>query len=289
MPQEPSKESQPTIASSSRTRFHERFEIPIGDKDAKKRFVSRVRNRIFEAFFQANISDDVLQREILWEVANALGEEYIRISLGNYDKYIEISFDSYIKDDFHRCLQALEVAYQALRGKNQKKKLNDVIEFILRESEVDLGIAWKDGTFIKTGAALLDKGLVNEPLRWLSTPKYKNVYTPFQKGLSHFLEAEKHPERLADTVTDLYEALEALAKIVTKKPGKDLSANAELFIKEIHAGAHFKKMLKDYIAYANEFRHAVEEGKERAIPSAGEVEAFIYLTGLFIRLAIVQP
>jgi len=279
VPQKSSKESQSAIASQERTRFHERFEILIGDKEAKKRFVNRVKNRIFDEFFENEVSEDTRDLIVLWQVANALGEEY-------EDLY---KFDHYVRYDFHRCLQVLEAAYHALEDEKQKKELGKLIELVLQESEIDLGIAWKDGTFIKTGAALLDNGLVNEPLRWLSTPKYKNVYTPFQKGLSHFLEAEKHPERLADTVTDLYEALEALAKIVTKKPGKDLSANAELFIKEIHAGAHFKRMLKDYIAYANEFRHAVEDGKERTIPSASEVEAFIYLTGLFIRLAIVQP
>ena len=164
--------------------------------------------------------------------------------------------------------------------------LSILVNLVLKESETDLGITWQDGKFMPTGARLLDQELVNEPLRWLSNPKYKNVYHPFAKGLSHFLEAEKRPELLSDVITDMYESLEALAKIVTGRSRKDLSANAEPFIKEVKASEHYKRILKEYISYANEFRHALEKERERPKLSITEVESFIYLTGLFIRLAI---
>jgi hypothetical protein len=45
-------------------------------------------------------------------------------------------------------------------------------------------------------------------------------------------------------------------------------------------------MLKDYTEFAHEFRHAVAEGKTRELPPPQEVEAFVYTTGLFIRLAV---
>ena len=47
-------------------------------------------------------------------------------------------------------------------------------------------------------------------------------------------------------------------------------------------------MLDDYIDYANEFRHGTEPGKPKIKPTHNEVEAFIYTSGLFIRLAIQQ-
>lgn len=86
----------------------------------------------------------------------------------------------------------------------------------------------------------------------------------------------------------MHEALEALSKIVTGKQNKDLSANAELFIKKIKATDPYKKILKEYIDYANKFRHAPGKGKSKPLPSESEVESFIYLTGLFIRLAITS-
>jgi hypothetical protein len=138
---------------------------------------------------------------------------------------------------------------------------------------------------IQPGAFLLDSGLVNKSLRWLAAPQYKTVYQPLEKGLSHYRESVKKPERLADVVTDIYEAMEALAKIVSGK-SKDLSANSELFISKVGGSEHHKVMLKAYIAYANDFRHAADPKLGRPIPSPIEVENFIYLTGLFIRFAI---
>jgi hypothetical protein len=77
-----------------------------------------------------------------------------------------------------------------------------------------------------------------------------------------------------------------LAKIVTERPNKDLSANAEMFISTLRVSQHHKTLLRTYIAYGNEFRHAEDEGRPRPPLSEPEVESFIYLTGLFIRLAI---
>ena len=84
----------------------------------------------------------------------------------------------------------------------------------------------------------------------------------------------------------MYEAVEALAKIVTGRPNKDLSANTEMFISKLKVSNHYKTLLKDYIAYGNEFRHAEDEVMPRPPLSEPEVESFIYLTGLFIRLTI---
>jgi hypothetical protein len=161
-----------------------------------------------------------------------------------------------------------------------------LIESVLKESEVDLGIRWRNEKFIKSGAELLDQKLVNDVLHWLRDKTYKDVLTPYEKGLRHFLEAEKRPELLSDAITDIYEALEALAKIITNRPNSDLSANAERFISAVNASEAYKKLLKEYIDYANRFRHAPRPERPRPTPSVHEVESFIYLTGIFIRLAI---
>jgi len=262
-------------AVSIPTPFHERFNIRLDVKEAREHFLNRVENLIFSNFFDAEVDKDEKTRVVLWQVANALGVKFER----DYD------FDDYVNGDFHKCLQVIEASYNALRDAAQKETLTYFIKVILEKSEIDLGVSWENNKFIRTGAKLLDQQLVNEPLRWLSAPRYKNVYAPFAKGLSYFLEAEKHPESLSDVITDMYEALEALSKVVTGR-NKELSGNAELFIRKINASQHYKPILKKYITYACEFRHALEESKERPTLSVSEVESFVYLTGLFIRLAI---
>ena len=109
---------------------------------------------------------------------------------------------------------------------------SDIVE-IIHLSEVDLGISWQRGVFLKKGAEILDEKLVNESLRWLANARYKNVLVPFQKGLSHLLEGTKDSQRFGDTVTDMYEALEAMAKIVTGKSTDELSALREQFISKL--------------------------------------------------------
>lgn len=252
--------------------FHERFDIEVGADEAKQRFLNRASNIIFYRFMIGNLSLDV-RRALLEEAASALGKIY------DYNK----GYSDYIAGDFHSCLQVLETVYQALEGTNVEHDLSSRIEQVVHQSEIDLGIRWQPPVFVPAGARLLDERLVNDPLRWLSAPEYRTVYEPFQKGLSHFVESQKRAQLLADVITDMYEAL---AKIVTGRMGRDPSANREAFISRVGASDHYKKLLKEYVAYANEFRHAEREAGTRPVPSRAEAESFMYLTGIFIRLAV---
>lgn len=276
MTNKPESTSKGTKATATVLPFHKRFNIEVDVEEARQRFLNRIANSISPYLINAWKHGKIDIVKLRWAVANALGKKYD-------PHYI---WTDYVEDDFYSCLKALETVRQAL-PKTLKQEFDEILQqYVISQSEIDLGISWRDGTFRPSGAKLLDEALVNEPLQWLSDPKYHNVLVPFEKGLRDFLEANKYPERLADTVTDMYEALEAMAKVVTSRPRRDLSSNAELFVSKLELSAYYKKMLKDYISYASEFRHAVEEGKQRVLPQPQEVEAFIYTTGLFIRLAI---
>lgn len=265
--------------------FHQRFNIEVDLEEAKPRFVNRVLNTIdlkmgglaTEHKYPYRYRDEMIY------VANVLGEEASGASPLKY----------YTGADFNKLLLCLEALYAALKEYKsfgspwELENLDDIVKWALSISEVDLGIQWRGGIFYPSGAKLMDEELVNEPLKWLADPKYKNVLAPFRKGLTHYLEANRNPEKLADTVTDMYEALEAMAKVITGRD-KDLSANRESFISRLNLSSHYKVMLKNHIEYANEYRHAAEPSVERKLPLSNEVEAFVYSTGLFIRLAIQQ-
>jgi hypothetical protein len=60
-----------------------------------------------------------------------------------------------------------------------------------------------------------------------------------------------------------------------------------LLIKKLGLGERHKMLLKEYINYANEYRHAVDQ--PRATIGGSEAESFVYLTGWFIRLAVERP
>lgn len=250
--------------------FHQRFNIQVDIREARKRFINRIHTMIYQNLPEFGDYDEIKQLALF-----RLGKRH------DYDRPLA----DFLRDDFHEHLEALEAIYFAVPEEHNKEKLLEVILWALALSEIDLGVRWKEDHFLPSGAELLDDKLVNEPLRWLSDAKYKSVLDPFQKGLDHFLRSQRNPKLRADVVTDMYEAVEALAKIVTEKD-KDLSANRELFIEKVKASEDYKKILKEYINFACKFRHAPSDGKPKPNLTEGATESFIYSTGLFIRLAM---
>jgi hypothetical protein len=260
--------------------FHRRFNIPVAQAEAEGNFVNRILNFVSleypalqDASFPAVL--DERRKHRLVAIASSLGEQFATQTI----------FEQYVNHDFYRCLLALESLYHTL-SEPEATKFTQHLESIISQSEVDLGIRWTNGNFLPTGAKVLDEALVNENLQWLSVPQYKNVLAPFQKGLSEFLKGQRDPNKLRDVVRDMYEALEAMAKVTTGRPNKDLSENRELFVNKLRLSHHFAIMLRDYIEYACEFRHGVDASSTRTPPLVQEVEAFIYTTGLFLRLAL---
>src|SRR6266849_123876 len=261
-------------------KFHERFDIEVGLDDARRRFTHRVFDLVFEGFMR----DQLYPQEYLDAtkyVAAVLGDEFF----GNYLAALHSS------GDFLKHLHALEALYDYVQRRERtwgsnpllNKRFVEQMQEILDMSEIDLGVRWEKGRFLPKGAALLDERLGNEPLRWLGATGYESVLAPYKKGLDHLLRSVQQPQLRADVITDMYEAVEALAKIGVGN-GADLSANRERFIAAVKASDSYKRLLKEYIDYANDFRHAAEEGKPKPQLSEREAESFVYLTGVFIRL-----
>ncbi|MBI2994453.1 MAG: hypothetical protein HYY48_09815 [Gammaproteobacteria bacterium] len=254
--------------------FESRFDIPVDRTEARRRFVNRVHNEIFTSFL-FGLPDNLRYLASRYTMT-ALGEPY----------QSGVSLSTQVGEDFFTVLKALEAFFFALQAYYQQYFAKD-IERVLKLSETDIGIQWANGHFYRTGALLLDKALVNDPLHWLRAKKLNSVLEPFEKGLNHFLSASQRPELYSDVITDMHEALEALAKIITGRD-MDLSANRDSFISTIRCADQFKKILAQYIDFGCRYRHAPGESKPRSTLSEGEVESFVYLTGIFIRLAIPQ-
>ena len=256
-------------------KFHQRFNIEVSLEQARRSFINKVNNFIIP--------------RLLMDTYNHKGpgpanrlEQYLCSKLGErwtgWGRITDV-----LGDDYHLHLRAIEALYENPETRDVTDK---EIKTIFLDSEIDIGIRWDTGHFLPSGSPVLDEKLVNDALGFLTSKGHDGVLTPFRKGLDHFLHSVKNPERLADVITDMYEALEALAKIITGRD-KDLSANAELLISKLNVSEEYKPILKAYIAYANEFRHAAENGQKKGIPPRQEVESFIYLTGLFVRLAMI--
>jgi len=155
----------------------------------------------------------------------------------------------------------------------------------LEMSELDPGIRFDEvgGFFYPSGDKELDEMLVKEPLQNLDDAGYTEVSETWKQGLRALLKSQSDSKELKNAVRDVYEALEAFARIVCKKPKKKLGQLVDIFINALNLNQSYKKILKEYIDYACKFRHPEDD---RPDYDYAEVEAFVYLTGLFIRLGI---
>lgn len=263
--------------------FHKRFDIDIPLEEGRRRFRNRIRILTLGVIETIGINHDL--EKIMRRVKVILGEEHEPFISRAYNFMNE--WDDCVGDNWQRLLKTTEAVCSALRNFEDAvaRSFDKAVKSTLAESEIDLGISWDSGVFTRTGAKLLDERLVNDPLHWLRERKYDSVLSPYEKGLKHLIEGEKNPERYADAITDAYEALEALAKIVTGQD-RDLAGNSEKFISALELPEAYRRMLKEYISFGNLYRHAPRTGKERDYPTLKDTEAFVYMTGLFIRLAI---
>ena len=252
--------------------FHERFGIKIDRDKVRKRFVARAFNEIFDKWDEL---PSAYRRTAIRPILSYLGERH-------EDNYNWIQY--YIqKKSFEDLLDTIEAIYEV--DINYRNLIAEKVIQILDLSEIDIGIRWQDGKFWPKGAELLDEQLVNDPLKWLRQNRHSTVIDPFEKALRHFLEAESRPEVRSDVITDAYEALEALAKIVLDND-RDLSQNREKFVSKIKGKVFHKEILRQYVKYGCKYRHAADPESPRPQPTIAEAEFFLYFTGSVLRLAM---
>lgn len=191
---------------------------------------------------------------------------------------------------FIESLGILQHVIASLRALNEDSRLKLIVDYIkeaLSQSQIDLGVRFneEEGGFYPSGAKLLDEQLVNENLKWLED--YPKVSQPYDKGLQFFLEARNDSKKLEEVVSNIYKALEGFSHIVCGNTD-ELTDNQEIFLKKLglSKNLYFKNIFKNYLNYANKFRHAEGDPEYHPELDYSEVEAFVYMTGLFIRLGI---
>jgi hypothetical protein len=118
----------------------------------------------------------------------------------------------------------------------------------------------------------------------LKNAGYQAVAEPFEKALRHLLAGQQDVARLGDAITDSYEALEAIARMVTGTTER-LEKNIRAFVSKLRVSDEYQTILKNCANYAHRFRHSATANSPRPQISYKEAESFVYMTGLFIRLA----
>ncbi len=159
----------------------------------------------------------------------------------------------------------------------QQEILSGWIEAALEHATVDLGVTWNDGMFYPTGARELDEPLVEETFKWLAD--FPNEKADYDKAVTAYTS-----KRLDDVIINCYLAVEGVARNILGN-SKTLDNNREGLMQRLGLSQEWKALLSNFINYANEFkRHASEN---RHSPNPVEVEAFLYMSGVLLRMMIL--
>jgi hypothetical protein len=179
-------------------------------------------------------------------------------------------------DDFMETLKVLMSLYDVLRPENLEK-LNGSIELALANAATDLGVRWKDGVFYPSGAKELDEKLINDNLDFLRA--WPEVRAQFSTALTHFRNSLENVAARKDAITNAYSAIERLTRAVLGND-KNFENNSNALVDFLELPGEYKNIVHYYKQIAHQYssRHAGSEF------SHAETEAFIYLTGLLMRL-----
>lgn len=268
--------------------FKDRFNLPDSIKEAEDRFINRTHAFLIKFF------DDYQSQ--LTRVVNALykgniykeTEEIVAYRLGK--KVGTHIFNDYLTQNIHNCLETLEILNPLFKTKIPANYYKYFIDFINQsvESEPKLNLRWVNNCFLPGGAKELDNKLVDDLLVWLSEFKYDNIRKPFASSLSYLLRGKTDYNDLISSIHDAYKAVETLSQFVLKNQ-KKLADNREKFISELNLSKEYaefmRRILKEYISLGDKYRHGNVNSTDLHKLSYAEVESFVYLTGVFIRLA----
>jgi len=269
---------------SIRKKFNELLGLTDSVEEEKKCFVERVNQAVFH---QVDTEDTDYTRcsELFEVVCFELGVDSHtfrpREGMG-LQPDLPPKIKTLTKSDFTKTLEALCAMYQHIGWLNYPNEdigqewLSQMIELILSKCTCDIGVRWKDGFFYPSGAEELDKPLIGETLHWLRD--YPSEKRDYRAALRNYMVGDS----LADVVKNCYSAVEGVARNILKND-KTLDNNKDALLRKIGLSDGWKAILGTYINYAHDYRHASEQ---RHAITKQEAEAYLYMTGLIIRLTI---
>jgi hypothetical protein len=258
--------------------IYKRLNLETDLKKEQEKFIRRIQ-LIFKKIDSKHYSSMGGPDNHLYDVSNRmaflLGEETRR----NLKEYLD-------NPTIERVLTVSEICLNVIKNEPgfyyENKYFPREIEEAINLSIIDLGISFKNGKFYKKGAKELDEKLILETLDWLND--YPKIKIFFEGALKENLHKD-YP----DAITKSYSALESTVMTILNN-NANLKKNIPKLLEKLNLPDEWGKILFNFCVYAHEFssRHGKGEKTKIAIATPEIVEAYIYFTGLVIRLIILR-
>lgn len=190
--------------------------------------------------------------------------------------------------NFEKNLLLIEIIYDYFLNSNEYEKdvwlknINTVVTVALNQP-ISLGVTWRDGKFYPEGAKEFDEKLISDVLKWLdSSPKIQSLY---KNALDHYSQSLKEPIKRKDVVSNAFQAVEKLTQEFLNSPKGSFDNNFNALVDKLILDKEWKKIFNSYKELSKEFgRHA--SNNKNFIPAQEDAEAFLYLSGLILRLIL---
>lgn len=269
--------------------FKRRFGQTVAIEEVKRSFVNKI-NRLLlrevDRYFRegtTGLFDHVCS--FLNKDSEKIIHEYNnRYLYGSLSNRLEIpSIKYFTKNEFDSTLPMIEALYTYFEDLGNDEWLGKIDRSVgeALEQPISLGISWRDGEFYPEGAKELEKALVDEPLKWLEN--YPEVRELYQNAQDHYSQSLKTPIKRKDAISNAFQAVEKVTRIVLGNQ-ESFDNNFKELVEKVELHPNWKGVLNHYKELSKEFgRHP---GREEFIPNKSDTEAFLYLSGIVLRLIL---
>jgi hypothetical protein len=278
--------------------FRKRMGITAAtQEEAKTKFLNRIRVGIFH-WLQDNDRAKFFDEHFIWWISEQMGESWgNEVHRRDYGEgyYSYLTLDKMAGQDFYKTLEIVEKCYQYIaegRARNiegygsyyidtsklvNTEKFEERMTNIMLLSETDIGVFWKDRKFYLSGAKELDEALIADPLDWLA--QWPRAREQFTIALDHYKKSLTNTAAGKDAITNCYTSMEMLSQEFLQND-RSFDKNSDALVNKLTLPKEYRNVVHYYKQVANEYgsRHAGSD------PAHREVEAFVYLTGLLMRL-----
>lgn len=273
--------------------FKKRFGKQINESEIKQDFVNRINhyllkpmgNRIGDTYYRENPIFDFICLSLNLEPQAVLSEHNSRYRYGSDPSIPSLKYLT--NDDFEKTLIIIESLYEYFKqhnvhdSSNWLEKIDEVVKQSLNQP-INLGINWSDGKFYPRGAEELEKVVIGDVLNWLSD--YPKTQTIYQNALDHYSQSLRDTVKRKDVISNAFQAVEDLTRVILNNK-KSFDKNFGELVRKLTLNQHWEQILNRYKELSKEFgRHPGRNKK--FIPEQEDTEAFLYLSGLLIRLIL---
>ena len=273
--------------------FKKRFNQEIDLEEVRRNFVTQVNHFIVEPldtkignyyFSEGNPLFDFICLGLNLTPSSVINS----FNRNNYGVSSTIpSLRNLTKDNFETTLIVIELAFEYFSTRHDYDKerwvkiIDNKIKFFLNQI-LSLKIYWYEGRFYPEGAEELDEKLVKDNLTWLEEcPRVKEI---FRNALDHYSQIKKEPIKGKDAISNSFQAVESLSRVFINTDKSFDNVFNEL-TEKLGLISQWKNIFNYYKEISKEFGRHSGRNKD-FIPKEQDVEAFIYLSGLIMRLIL---